>query len=147
MHKKLAELDRGWSYLRLGHSFRENWIFWFIPSFNFSLKIKLMWLNYESSRRIIFPEGATIVGSEVFESPIWDTCPSRQIQEFSSEKFSVVKLDSWTNSKQCDTEIRTAILLRKFTYSKSSYERQKNLFMTPWKFLWFLWSFVLTPNK
>ena len=32
-----------------------------------------MWVTYEISRRILFPEGATTVGSEVFESPIWDT--------------------------------------------------------------------------
>ena len=73
MHQKLAELDRNWSFLKWGHSFRENWIFWFTPTCNFSMKIKSMWVTYESSRRILFPEGATTVGSEVFESPIWDT--------------------------------------------------------------------------
>ena len=73
MHQKLAELDRNWSFLKCGHSFRENWIFWFTPSRNFSMKIKSMWVTYESYRRILFPEGATTVGSEVFESPIWDT--------------------------------------------------------------------------
>ena len=74
MYQKLAQLDRNWSYLECGHSFRENRIFWFIPSRNFSLKIKSMWVTYESSRRILFPEGSTTtVGSEVFESPIWHT--------------------------------------------------------------------------
>ena len=73
MHQKLAELDRNWSFLKWGHSFRENWIFWFTPSRNFSMKIKSMWVTYESYQRILFPEGATTVGSEVFESPIWDT--------------------------------------------------------------------------
>ena len=30
----------------------------------------LAWLNYDSSRRILFLERATIVGSEVFQAPI-----------------------------------------------------------------------------
>ena len=30
----------------------------------------LAWLNYESSRRILFLERATIVGSEVFQAPV-----------------------------------------------------------------------------
>ena len=30
----------------------------------------LAWLNYDSSRRILFLEQATIVGSEVFQAPI-----------------------------------------------------------------------------
>ena len=34
------------------------------------MKIKSMWITYESSWRILFPEGATTTGSEVFESPI-----------------------------------------------------------------------------
>ena len=59
MHQKLAELDRNWSFLKCGHSFRENWIFWFTPSRNFSMKIKSMWVTYESYQRILFPEEAT----------------------------------------------------------------------------------------
>ena len=30
----------------------------------------LAWLNYDSSRKILFLEQATIVGSEVFQAPI-----------------------------------------------------------------------------
>ena len=30
----------------------------------------LLWLSYESFRRILFPEGATTIGSEVFQAPI-----------------------------------------------------------------------------
>ena len=45
---------------------------WLIPSHNFSLKIRSVWRIYESSQRILFPEGATTISSEVFESPIWD---------------------------------------------------------------------------
>ena len=33
----------------------------------------LVWLSYKSSRRILFPEGATTVGSEVFQAPICAT--------------------------------------------------------------------------
>ena len=106
MHQKLAELDRNWSFLKCGHSFRENWIFWFTPSRNFSMKIKSMWVTYESYQRILFPEGATTVGSEVFESPIWDTwtiCNLDSIEtntDLSSETISDLELDPWPNSKQ-----------------------------------------------
>ena len=47
MHQNLAKLDWNWSFLECGHSFRENWIFWFISSRNFSLKIKSMWVTYK----------------------------------------------------------------------------------------------------
>ena len=30
----------------------------------------LLWLSYESSRRILFPEGVTTIGSEMFQGPI-----------------------------------------------------------------------------
>ena len=46
---------------------------------------------------------------------------SRQIQKFSSEKFSDMKLDSLTDSEQYDKEIPITILLRQFTYLKSSH--------------------------
>ena len=53
MHQNLAELDWNWSFLECGHSFRENWIFWFISSRNFSLKIKSMWVTYKFSKDLI----------------------------------------------------------------------------------------------
>ena len=53
LHQSLAELDRNWSFLEYGHSFRENWIFWFIASRNFSLKIKSMWVTYHFSKNPI----------------------------------------------------------------------------------------------
>ena len=70
------------------------------------MKIKSMWVTYESSPRILFPEGATNVGSEVFESPIWDTSTTCNLDSietntgFSSEKFPDLEFDSWPNSKQ-----------------------------------------------
>ena len=42
--------------------------------------------------------------------PAW--APSRQILEFSSEKFSDVKLDSWADSKQYDMDIQSTTYLR-----------------------------------
>ena len=106
MHQKLAELDRNWSFLKCGHSFRENWIFWISSSRNSSMKIKSMWVTYESYQRILFPEGATTYGFNVFESPIGDTwtiCNLDFIEtntDLSSEKFSDLQLDSWPDSKQ-----------------------------------------------
>ena len=49
MYRKLTELDQNWRFLKCGHSFRENWVFWFNPSLNFSIKIKSMWVTCESS--------------------------------------------------------------------------------------------------
>ena len=55
---------------------------------------------------------------------IWT--PSRQILDFSSEKFSDLELDSGPDSKQYDMDIRTTTHLRLFTCWKSSQQRQKN---------------------
>ena len=96
MHQKLAELDQNWRFLKYGHSFRENLIFWFTPSCNFSMKIKIMWATYESYQRIRFLEGATTVGSEVFESPICELfatwTPSWQIPTWAVKNFQIWSL-------------------------------------------------------
>ena len=52
--------------------------------------------------------------------------PSRRIPEFSSEKFSDLKLDSWPDSEQYDMDIQNTTHLRPFTCWKSSQQRQKN---------------------
>ena len=40
----------------------------------------LLWLSYESSGRILFPEGATTVGSEVCQVPICSTQAIRNLR-------------------------------------------------------------------
>ena len=40
----------------------------------------LLWLSYESSERILFLEGATTVGSEVFQAPICATQAIRNLR-------------------------------------------------------------------
>ena len=70
-----------------------------------------MSLTSESSRRILFPERATTAGSEVFESPIWDTWTICNVDfiktntEPSSENFLNWELDSWPDSEQYSMDI------------------------------------------
>ena len=91
MHQNLAELDRNWSFLKCGQSFRENWIFWFISSHNFSFKIKSMWVNCKFSKDPI--------SRRIHHRWFWGIRisylryvnylqPSRHIPKFSIEKFS-----------------------------------------------------------
>ena len=61
----------------------------------------LMWLSYESSERILFLEGATTVGSEVFQAPICVTQAIRNLRsvetplEFGSVTVDGQNLQSW----------------------------------------------------
>ena len=70
-----------------------------------------MSVTSESSRRILFPERATTAGSEVFESPIWDTLSIFNVDfiktntELSSENFLNWELDSWPDSEQYSMDI------------------------------------------
>ena len=61
----------------------------------------LLWLSYKSFRRILFTEGTTTIGYEVFQAPICTTqaiatyTPLRQPLEFSRVTVNGQKLQSW----------------------------------------------------
>ena len=54
--------------------------------------------------------------------------PSRKIPEFSSEKFSGLKLDSWPDSKQYYMDVSKRLGRRKIVTLKTSWRRLEDLF-------------------
>ena len=78
----------------------------------------LLWLSYESSGRILFLEGVTTVGSELFKAPICATQAIRNLRSVETTigirqrncrwtKFAMLKLSSdrvrpRTIAVQCD---------------------------------------------
>ena len=80
-----------------------------------------MWVTYESYRRILFPEEATTVGSEVFKSPIWDTwtiCNLDSIETNTGlEQWKIFRSGAglWSYSNQGNMDTRTTTYLWPFT--------------------------------
>ena len=56
----------------------------------------VLWLSYESSARILFLEGATTIGSEVFQAPICATQAIRNLRSFETTTGIRQRNCKWT---------------------------------------------------